>query len=528
MRYLNLTRVTLLAACIVISSALFSQDAVDRIRNKERSKREEIYMRDQAHQQRILAKFNRFYDRVKAFAPDLKLRMPVHPGYADDIKENDNTTRVSRTKIHYAYVGEPYKLRSKPLDSDKQYLESLTRGTKVEVVFMPKLDSSFQRKNITQKWCLVKSPANTEGYIPLDLLLEEPPRKSGVNVKSSRPSLRASSSRPLLKSDSSPSSTKMTVTADSLNIRSEPNQWADIVGRLERNSVVDVLELSANEDEIGGTRARWARIDYAGMAGWAFTGYMRPGDRSSNIAPGENPEDLKKGETRYVKSELLRVRDQPGVDGTVLFSLPHRERVRITDVIEEVVSLAGNRSKWVEVAAGDSSGWVFGAFLSKDSNAFSDSDDINKLFIFPFNDPTLPITSNYGWRTLSGQKNKHNGIDIGASCATPTLAAADGTVVLVRRDDRNCTSCGYGNYIIIEHRSGYRSLYGHLSAIMVNEGQKLNAGEVIGKVGNTGHSFGCHLHFEIRANEEYTDPASYIHAYVQEMNDFIIAATEMQ
>ena len=117
-----------------------------------------------------------------------------------------------------------------------------------------------------------------------------------------------------------------------------------------------------------------------------------------------------------------------------------------------------------------------------------------------------------GWRTLNGRKNYHKGIDLGARKGTPVLAAADGTVIHLREDHRNCSSCGYGCYVILQHSNGHRSLYGHLSAINVTSGQKLSAGEQLGKCGNTGHSYGAHLHFEIIAYEEYVDPSTYLHA----------------
>jgi murein DD-endopeptidase MepM/ murein hydrolase activator NlpD len=66
----------------------------------------------------------------------------------------------------------------------------------------------------------------------------------------------------------------------------------------------------------------------------------------------------------------------------------------------------------------------------------------------------------------------------------------------------------------MQHSNGHRSLYGHLSQLGAAMGQKFSAGEVIGKVGNTGHSYGAHLHFEIIAYEEYVDPNTYLHAHL--------------
>jgi murein DD-endopeptidase MepM/ murein hydrolase activator NlpD len=215
-----------------------------------------------------------------------------------------------------------------------------------------------------------------------------------------------------------------------------------------------------------------------------------------------------------VKSDILRVRDAPGNDGTVLFSLKNRDSIEVTEVQEDLVTLAGKKSRWVGVKHRDYEGWVFGAFLGTDSSSYIEGDDIDKQFIFPFNDPNIPITSNYGWRSLNGQKNYHKGIDLGARQGTPVLAAADGTVIHVKEDYSNCRTCGYGTYVIMQHSNGHRSLYGHLSQLGAAMGQKFSAGEVIGKVGNTGHSYGAHLHFEIIAYEEYVDPNTYLHAHL--------------
>ncbi|MBP6884840.1 MAG: peptidoglycan DD-metalloendopeptidase family protein [Candidatus Pacebacteria bacterium] len=88
-------------------------------------------------------------------------------------------------------------------------------------------------------------------------------------------------------------------------------------------------------------------------------------------------------------------------------------------------------------------------------------------------------------------------VDIGAPTGTPTIAAADGTVLITV----NRTMNGYGKYIVIQHNSNgksYQTLYAHLSQIDVVPGQKVSQSEVIGKVGSTGRSTGPHVHFEVR------------------------------
>ena len=70
---------------------------------------------------------------------------------------------------------------------------------------------------------------------------------------------------------------------------------------------------------------------------------------------------------------------------------------------------------------------------------------------------------------------------------------------------------GYGNLIIIDHGNGITTYYGHCSKLYKKEGQKVKAGDVIAAVGNTGNSTGSHLHFEIRKNGVYVNPANYLY-----------------
>ncbi|AVH67028.1 peptidoglycan DD-metalloendopeptidase family protein [Nostoc sp. 'Peltigera membranacea cyanobiont' N6] len=103
------------------------------------------------------------------------------------------------------------------------------------------------------------------------------------------------------------------------------------------------------------------------------------------------------------------------------------------------------------------------------------------------------FTSPYGMRTLNGVTKLHKGIDIANNAGTPIQAAADGTVSSV--GDAND---GYGNKVIIDHTNNEQTAYAHTSKILVGNGQQVKQGQVIALIGNTGHSFGNHLHWEIR------------------------------
>jgi murein DD-endopeptidase MepM/ murein hydrolase activator NlpD len=127
------------------------------------------------------------------------------------------------------------------------------------------------------------------------------------------------------------------------------------------------------------------------------------------------------------------------------------------------------------------------------------------LFIWP---ASGRITSPYGWRRWPfGEGNVrhfHSGMDIGASWGTPVRAAMSGRVSAAGWDNV------LGNYIVVSHHSGYRTMYGHLSAIKVKSGAYVAAGERIGDVGSTGLSTGPHLHFTVYKNGVTVNPRNLL------------------
>ncbi|MBL8287934.1 MAG: M23 family metallopeptidase [Rubrivivax sp.] len=96
---------------------------------------------------------------------------------------------------------------------------------------------------------------------------------------------------------------------------------------------------------------------------------------------------------------------------------------------------------------------------------------------------------------------QHQGVDFAAPKGTPVVVVADGTVVHAGR------SGGYGNLVVVDHGGGITTYYAHLSAFGVQEGMRVERGQEIGQVGSTGMSTGPHLHYEIRKDGKYLDPA---------------------
>lgn len=125
-------------------------------------------------------------------------------------------------------------------------------------------------------------------------------------------------------------------------------------------------------------------------------------------------------------------------------------------------------------------------------------DDFNK---------DLTLMSGYGKRyhPILGFKRLHTGLDFSAPIGTRVIATADGFIERIIS-----SKTGYGNHIIINHGYNYKTLYGHLSKILIKEGQIIRRGDIIGLVGNSGLSLGSHLHYEVHYNGKKIDPFPYV------------------
>ena len=109
------------------------------------------------------------------------------------------------------------------------------------------------------------------------------------------------------------------------------------------------------------------------------------------------------------------------------------------------------------------------------------------------------VTSRFGYRPAF--KRVHKGLDIKVYTGDTIVSAFDGKVRVVRYDEG-----GYGYYVVVRHPNGLETIYGHLSKQLVQTDQDVRAGEPIGLGGNTGRSFGSHLHFETRLAGEAINP----------------------
>jgi murein DD-endopeptidase MepM/ murein hydrolase activator NlpD len=132
----------------------------------------------------------------------------------------------------------------------------------------------------------------------------------------------------------------------------------------------------------------------------------------------------------------------------------------------------------------------------------------------PVNWPTEGrITSGYGARKSPFDPSNgdfHQGLDIANKLGTPVFATADGTVQVASWQG------GYGRLIVIDHGRGFRTYYGHNSELLVQKGDHVRRGQMISKMGTSGHSTGYHLHYEVWHNGRVTNPMKFVKATIND------------
>lgn len=120
--------------------------------------------------------------------------------------------------------------------------------------------------------------------------------------------------------------------------------------------------------------------------------------------------------------------------------------------------------------------------------------------------PGAETTSGFGSRSdpFLGRPAFHGGVDFRDAYGAPVRATSAGKVISAGRNG------GYGNMVEIDHGAGITTRYAHMSAILVSEGQHVEAGTVVGRLGSTGRSTGPHLHYEVRIDDDPVDPMRFL------------------
>ncbi len=116
------------------------------------------------------------------------------------------------------------------------------------------------------------------------------------------------------------------------------------------------------------------------------------------------------------------------------------------------------------------------------------------------------VSSEFGWRNdpIDGQRKFHYGLDLAAREGTPVRASMAGRVI------RSEYTEGYGNVVVLDHGRGLTTLYAHNRENLVRQGDWVEAGEAVARVGSTGRSTGAHLHFEVRRHGRRQDPVAFL------------------
>jgi murein DD-endopeptidase MepM/ murein hydrolase activator NlpD len=142
----------------------------------------------------------------------------------------------------------------------------------------------------------------------------------------------------------------------------------------------------------------------------------------------------------------------------------------------------------------------------------------NDVIAIPSDKPVraeVTFTSGFGVRDDPFHKGAamHPGIDLAGAYGTPVYATADGTVIRA-----GWNSGGYGNMVELDHGRGISTRYGHMSAVLVHEGDHVTRGEEIGRMGSTGRSTGNHLHYEVRIDGRPVNPIPFMKS-----TDYVLA-----
>ena len=133
------------------------------------------------------------------------------------------------------------------------------------------------------------------------------------------------------------------------------------------------------------------------------------------------------------------------------------------------------------------------------------------MVLSPFESNKYRVTSPYGQRTLNGVSQFHGGVDLVGVGSIAVCSVCDGTVMSSQIiTDKSNRTWEWGNYVSVKASDGTVIYYCHLDSRAVKKGDKVKKGQRIGIMGNTGQSFGAHLHFEVRRNNKAINAAEYL------------------
>lgn len=187
------------------------------------------------------------------------------------------------------------------------------------------------------------------------------------------------------------------------------------------------------------------------------------------------------------------------------------EITRGNDLLQEVIARRDEfegKARELEAQSAAVAETIRGRPSSSSSSSSSASSSSSSSSGSGFGNPLdgIRVASSYGWRVhpIYGDRRMHTGVDLNAGSGAPIRSVMSGEVISAG------WLGGYGNAAIVDHGGGLATLYAHMSALLVNVGQRVDKGQVLGRVGCTGSCTGPHLHFEVRVGGNPVDPMSYL------------------
>ena len=226
---------------------------------------------------------------------------------------------------------------------------------------------------------------------------------------------------------------------------------------------------------------------------------------ATKVEKNEKIEDLD------IKVLDLEAKKQEQVEARQVIQDAEDEIQADLDKVMSVVNKLNSSSKEYEKAIerGESAILEYEHKLSGENSSFGSGTTGNMIWPVPYSNTC--VTSSYKMRTLNGITKQHNGIDICrdgvASYGSSIVAVKSGKVTTAYHSGYNG---GFGLYVVVDHGEGVKTYYAHMSRVNVNVGDYVTQGTKLGEIGNTGYSFGAHLHFGLMINGSWVNPMNYL------------------
>lgn len=226
---------------------------------------------------------------------------------------------------------------------------------------------------------------------------------------------------------------------------------------------------------------------------------------ATKVEKNEKIEDLD------IKVLDLEAKKQEQVEARQVIQDAEDEIQADLDKVMSVVNKLNASSKEYEKAIerGESAILEYEHKLSGENSSFGSGTTGNMIWPVPYSNTC--VTSSYKMRTLNGVTKQHNGIDICrdgvASYGSSIVAVKAGKVTTAYHSGYNG---GFGLYVVVDHGDGVKTYYAHMSRVTVNVGDYVTQGTKLGEIGNTGYSFGAHLHFGLMINGSWVNPMNYL------------------